>query len=84
MQSMIIWLASYPKSGNTWIRSLLSTYLYSDDCIFNFDLLKKIQQFPSKSHFDFFLKDFKDIKKYLPIGLPLKKGLIYLMTVLFF
>ena len=42
MQSMIIWLASYPKSGNTWIRSLLSAYLYSDDGIFNFDLLKKI------------------------------------------
>ena len=63
MQSMIIWLASYPKSGNTWIRSLLSAYLYSDDGIFNFDLLKKIQQFPSKTHFDFFLKDFKDIKK---------------------
>ena len=53
---MIIWLASYPKSGNTWIRSLLSAYLYSDDGIFNFDLLKKIQQFPSKTHFDFFLK----------------------------
>ena len=63
MQSMIIWLASYPKSGNTWIRSLLSAYLYSDDGIFNFDLLKKITQFPSKQYFKKFLKDFKDIKK---------------------
>jgi hypothetical protein len=26
---MIIWLASYPKSGNTWVRSLLSAYYYS-------------------------------------------------------
>jgi len=42
---MIIWIASYPKSGNTWIRSLLSTYLFSKDGEFNFDLLKKIEQF---------------------------------------
>ena len=60
---MIIWIASYPKSGNTWVRSLLSAYLYSDDGIFNFDLLNKIQQFPSKEYFEFFLKDLKDIKK---------------------
>ena len=60
---MIIWIASYPKSGNTWVRSLLSAYLYSNDGIFNFDLLKKINQFPSKQYFKFFLKDFRDIKK---------------------
>ena len=60
---MIIWIASYPKSGNTWIRSLLGAYLYSDNGIFNFNLLNKIDQFPDKRYFEFFLKDFKDIKK---------------------
>ena len=60
---MIIWIASYPKSGNTWVRSLLSTYLYSDDGSFNFNLLKKIQQFPDKNYFKYFIKDFSDIKK---------------------
>ena len=60
---MIIWIASYPKSGNTWLRSLLSSYLYTNDGTFNFDLLKKIQQFPSEPYFRFFLKDFQDIKK---------------------
>ena len=60
---MIIWIASYPKSGNTWVRSLLGSYLYSDTGIFNFDLLKKIKQFPSKPYFKFFLKNFTDIKK---------------------
>ena len=60
---MIIWIASYPKSGNTWVRSLLSSYLYSDKGIFDFNLLKKIQQFPSKQYFKFFLEDFADIKK---------------------
>ena len=60
---MIIWITSYPKSGNTWVRSLLVSYLYSDNGVFNFDLLKKIQQFPSKQYLKFFLKDFTDIKK---------------------
>ena len=28
---MIIWIASYPKCGNTWVRSLLSAYYFSKD-----------------------------------------------------
>ena len=28
---MIIWLASYPKSGNTWVRFFLKSYLSSPD-----------------------------------------------------
>ena len=46
---MIIWIASYPKSGNTWIRSLLSSYLFSDDGKFSFKLLNNIEQFSSKN-----------------------------------
>ena len=42
---MIIWIASYPKSGNTWIRSLLSYYLYSQKDNFDFNLLRKIPRF---------------------------------------
>ena len=42
---MIIWIASYPKSGNTWIRALLSHYFFSKDEKFNFDLLKHIPNF---------------------------------------
>ena len=49
---MIIWLASYPKSGNTWIRSLLSAYYYSDEGNFSFELLKNIDQYPQKKYFD--------------------------------
>ena len=26
----IIWLASYPKSGNTWLRAILTNYLNQD------------------------------------------------------
>ena len=49
---MIIWLASYPKSGNTWVRSFLSAYYYSSEGKFDFELLKTIKQFPSKDFFD--------------------------------
>ena len=51
---MIFWIASYPKSGNTWLRALLSSYFYSEDGIFNQNLLKNIDQFPEKRHFSDF------------------------------
>ncbi len=48
---MIIWLASYPKSGNTLLRSILSSYFYSQEGDFNFQNLYKISQFPAVHHF---------------------------------
>ena len=51
---MIFWIASYPKSGNTWVRALVSTYYYSQDGIFSEKLIKRIGQFPEKTHFDGF------------------------------
>ena len=44
---MIIWIASYPKSGNTFVRSMLASYFFSKDGIYNFDLIKNIKQFPN-------------------------------------
>ena len=49
---MIIWLASYPKSGNTFLRSLLASYFYSEDGEFEFEQLKKIEQFPVNENFE--------------------------------
>ena len=48
---MIIWIASYPKSGNTWLRSLISSYYFSEDGVFNQNSLPLIQQFPQKKYF---------------------------------
>lgn len=55
---MIIWLASYPKSGNTWLRALLSSYFFSDTNEFNFKLLGKIDSFPSVRYFSNFNDNF--------------------------
>tara|TARA_A100001011_G_scaffold337315_1_gene367392 strand:- start:358 stop:1179 length:822 start_codon:yes stop_codon:yes gene_type:complete len=49
---MIIWLASYPKSGNTWLRALLSTYFFAQQKDkLNFDILKEIPNFVQSRFF---------------------------------
>ena len=44
---MIIWIASYPKSGNTYLRSFISSYFFSKKGKFDFNLLLNVLQFPS-------------------------------------
>ena len=56
---MIIWIASYPKSGNTWLRSLIASYYFSSDGFFDQNLFKFIDQFPHEK----FLKNFSFNKK---------------------
>jgi len=51
---MFIWLASYPKSGNTLVRSLIASYFFSRDGVYNSSLLKNIRQFP-------YIKLFEDL-----------------------
>ena len=53
---MIIWIASYPKSGNTWLRALLASYYFTNDGSFSLSLLDKIDNFPS----DKFFKEYND------------------------
>jgi hypothetical protein len=59
---MIIWLASYPKSGNTWLRALLSSYLYSENGSFNFNLLEKIDSFPNAKYFTNYQDKFEKVE----------------------
>ncbi|MDC3035796.1 sulfotransferase domain-containing protein [Candidatus Pelagibacter sp.] len=54
---MIIWIASYPKSGNTWVRSFLSAYFFSKDGIFDVKYLKKIEDYPNKQFFSQTVKE---------------------------
>jgi len=54
---MIFWIASYPKSGNTWLRTLISSYYYSKDGIYSDNIIKRIGQFPEKRHFTEFKYD---------------------------
>jgi len=60
---MFIWLASYPKSGNTLTRSLLASYFFSKDGYFDFDQIKNIKQFPEASLFENLGIDVKNEKE---------------------
>ena len=48
---MIIWIASYPKSGNTWVRSIISSYFFSETGDFDFSILKNISLYPGPKYF---------------------------------
>ena len=85
---MIIWLASYPKSGNTWLRAFLSTYLYMDieKDTFDFNILNKIEQFPKLIHFKnigVLPKNFEEVSKcWIPMQkkINLRNKLVFLKT----
>ena len=67
MQKKIYWIASYPKSGNTWMRAIISSLLFTTDGKFNFGLFKLIEQFEKRKWFNFVNnKEFtmRDISKY--------------------
>ena len=79
---MIIWLASYPKSGNTWVRTIINELLYTNnnlDNIFN-DASKNIRQFPAysdfKDSFEFTTLDRNEIVKDRLINKTIKSWII--------
>ena len=56
----IIWIASYPKSGNTMLRLFLASYLFTENGIFNnLDIIRNITTF---NNFDIY-KNIKGICK---------------------
>ena len=63
MSKHIFWIASYPKSGNTWIRAIISSLIYSKDGKFKFDMLRKVSLFPKRFYFKEFTNDYSDLKE---------------------
>ena len=82
---MITWIASYPKSGNTWVRSFLTSYLSNNDD-FNFKQLKKINKFPRENLFKELNVDNNDLENIASNWIPmqnyinLKNEITYLKT----
>ena len=58
---MIIWLASYPKSGNTWIRFFILSLLMGKKTDLNLNHLKAIASYPDKSHFNGLISDYLNL-----------------------
>ena len=59
---MIIWIASYPKSGNTWLRALLASYYFTNEGSFSLSLLDKIDAFPSDKFFEEYNDQFSKVE----------------------
>ena len=68
---MIIWLASYPKSGNTWVRAFLSLLISKTDDLNINDL--KIEQFPLRHNFENLTNNISDVNEFV-------KNCIYAQT----
>ena len=58
---MIIWLASYPKSGNTWVRAFVSSLLFKKNDINSLDNMKQIHAYPLTKDFYNLLNDFNNL-----------------------
>ena len=58
---MIIWLASYPKSGNTWLRFYILSLLVGRKTNINLGHLKAILAYPHSTHFEGLVSDLFDL-----------------------
>ena len=67
---MIIWLASYPKSGNTYVRAFLSAYYFSNNGQFDFSQISNIDQFPHEKFFNQKVNNFDEASK---LWVPIQK-----------
>ena len=56
MSKHIFWIASYPKSGNTLLRAILSSLFFSKDGTFSLELIKSIQGLENKWRLNFIKK----------------------------
>ena len=60
---MIIWLASYPKSGNTWLRAFITSLLTKSTGENSLENMRAIRAYPLTDDFYNLLDDFSDFKK---------------------
>ena len=61
---MIIWLASYPKSGNTWVRLFLNSLVFTSDTSVNINDIK-LGQFPARKYFNEITNNVDDVKEFI-------------------
>ncbi len=78
---MIIWLASYPKSGNTYVRAFLSAYYFSGNGDFDFSQILKIDQFPHEKFFKHRVNNLSEASKQ---WVPIQKEIIRDKKIKFF
>ena len=67
MNKHLFWIASYPKSGNTLLRAIISSLFFSENGHFDFNMLNKIPVIEDVANLEFIkninIKDFEKIHK---------------------
>ena len=56
MSKHIFWISSYPKSGNTLVRAIITSLFFSKDGKFQFKLLKHTTQFETRNRLNLIKK----------------------------
>jgi len=70
---MILWLASYPKSGNTLLRSILTSLIYTEDGNVDFGKLLYIENFPAARYYEKFNTKYENINDVYKSSLQIQK-----------
>jgi len=73
MLNMIIWIASYPKSGNTLLRSILTALIYTEDGNVDFNKLLHIENFPPARDLEKFTDKFNNINEVYKYSLEVQR-----------
>ena len=68
----IFWVASYPRSGNTWMRAILSSLFFTKNGKFDLNLLNQIVNFDNPDKYEFVrslnIKDFQALHELVVIS----------------
>ena len=75
---MIIWLSSYPKSGNTWVKLFLSAYLGNQNASIPFNINKMLipfSLFPTNKLIKKFNFDFSNFENIAEHWIPMQEYL---------
>ena len=59
---MIIWIASYPKSGNTWVRAFITSLIFKKEKGTSFKDFININIYPRRTHLKKYTNEFNNIE----------------------
>ena len=72
---MIIWIASYPKSGNTWVRAFITSLLFKKGKGTSFKDLVHINIYPRRTLLKNYTDNFHDFEELSNFWLPTQKDI---------
>ena len=73
----IIWIASYPKSGNTLIRAMLASFFYNKKRKFELEQLNFIRNYIEEDKFKILINSSKKVSNFKNLSFVSKCLVIY-------